>query len=221
MVIISSFLWHKWVPFDVLLYIIYKITHHSSVLMKQRSLFSLLCFNFLFSALAYGFGNTVPWATILYLSLRNIYGYRLQATGVSLCTYFFVVNICVFFVTENVSSRQTFQSAFLGSKFLVASLCPPSSEQQCGFLWCFCVFFPAECSGCNYWWNVRTFLMYWTCCNWWQINCTENICQNRYITLYAVIMLLFLVWKRSAYTCHMKHIKTWVMSQGLERGCFL
>ena len=79
-------------------------------------------------------------ATILYLSLWTIYG-RLQATGVSLCTYFFVVNICVFFVTENISSRQTFQSAFLGSKFLVASLCPPSSELQCGFLWCFCVFF--------------------------------------------------------------------------------
>ena len=162
-------------------------------------------------------------ATMLYLSLFwNIYG-RLQATGVSLCTYFFVVNICVFFRLKTfLPDRHFYHSAFLGSKFLVTSLCPPSSELQCGLLWCFCVFFfPAECSGCNYWWNVRTFLMYWTCCYWWQINCTENICQNRYITIYAVIILLFLVWKRSAYTCYMKHIKTWVMSQGLERGCFL
>ena len=81
-------------------------------------------------------------ATMLYLSLFwNIYG-RLQATGVSLCTYFFVVNICVFFRLKTfLPDRHFYHAAFLGSKFLVTSLCPPSSELQCGLLWCFCVFF--------------------------------------------------------------------------------
>lgn len=41
--------------------------------------------------------------------------------------------------------------------------------------------FSAERSGCDYWWNTRTCPVYWACCYWWQIDCTENIRQNRYL----------------------------------------